>query len=147
MRVLFPEGVYEMETPPDFDEWLNTPVEGTLEYKGFRATYHHGETDIDRHKLFGELSTNTRNVGFVMQGDTLEELEAEFHEMTDDFLLSLVDHRRRYRSPIEFYTSDPAILSYFYSHYGKPGRVKRGGRRLRMCLPEVCSQGLSMSAA
>jgi hypothetical protein len=145
MKAVFPDGIYEFDPPPGYDmaALLRTPVDGTLEYKGFRATYYRDEEDGI---LFGEL-VNTENMGFIMQGDTLEELESAFHELTDDFLLSLVDHRRRYRIPIEFYTSDPAILSYFYSHDGKPGRVKRGGRRLRMRLPEVCSQGLSMSAA
>jgi hypothetical protein len=112
----YPDGVEYIEAPEGFEEFheraMNPPVEGTLEYKGFQAIYYHGDPgDSDENRFYGEAVNVRTNI--FMEGDTLLELESEFHEIVEEFLSDLVHSSHS----IEYYTDDPVILDYYYSHY------------------------------
>jgi hypothetical protein len=111
-------GVVSVEEPPgfDYDKALNPPVEGHLYYKGFIAQYWRGDEEDNEHDLYVADMANIHEAAFVMQGYSLEELTQDFHEMVDDFLEE-VDSGGYGGHPIEYYTNDPDLLSYYKKHH------------------------------
>jgi azurin len=117
MKVKTIYGTVEITPPVGYDESkiMEHNIIGSLEYKGFQADYEHGlEEDGEQNMYFGH-ATNLTHAAFIMQGDTLEELEDEFHGMVEDFLKDLSDPT--ISKPIEFYTKDQSILNYYYQEY------------------------------
>jgi hypothetical protein len=105
--------VYAQE-PPGF--WDEPEIEGHIFYKGFRAAYYRGdEEDNEQDLYFGKID-NIHNAGFCLEGDNLKELTDDFHEAVDDFLME-VDTGGYGGHPIEYYTNDPDLLSYYRKHH------------------------------
>jgi hypothetical protein len=104
-------------------------IEGYLPaYKGFVASYYHGEErDGEQDLLFGEV-TALDHAALLLEGRTMAEFTADFHEAVDGFLSSFANAKHPHsRYGIAHYTSDPAILSYYATHYGhveSPPRVE-----------------------
>jgi hypothetical protein len=119
-------GIVSVPEPPGFDweEIINPKIEGTLYYKGFIAQYNRGREEDGEGNHYVADMANIHEAAFVMEGDSLEELTEDFHFMVDDFLEEV--SRGGYGGqPIEYYTDDPAILSYYTSHYRDRGIDER----------------------
>jgi hypothetical protein len=125
-------GIIELDPPAGYNPgaW-KVDVEGYLHYKGFCANHYHSPAPSDDpNKIFGEI-TNLVHALILLEGRTMEEFTADFHEAVDEFLLELRDPSHPFsRNGISYYTSDPGILSYYAAHYGhvesprmKPERV------------------------
>jgi hypothetical protein len=102
----------------DFDWYkaLNPPIEGQLRYKGFIAQYWRGEEEDGEQDKYVADMANIHEAAFVMQGDNLQELTQDFHEMVDDFLTE-VDNGEYGGEPIEYYTNDKNILDYYNKYH------------------------------
>jgi hypothetical protein len=122
MKVKTIHGIIEIDPPAGYDpdSW-KFEIEGYLPaYKGFVASYHHGDVkDGEQNLLFGEVSNLNVNAALLLGGDNMEELTSDFHEAVERFLSELSDPSDPLsRYGIAHYTSDPAILSYYATHYG-----------------------------
>jgi hypothetical protein len=77
--------------------------------------------------IYGEVTT-LDHAGFFLEGRSMSEFTRDFHESVDEFLDSFANPKHPHiRYGIAHYTSDPAILSYYASHYGhveSPPRVE-----------------------
>jgi hypothetical protein len=95
-------------------------IEGYLPaYKGFVASYYHGEEqDGEQDLLFGEV-TALDHAALLLEGRNMAEFTRDFHEAVDGFLSSFANAKHPHsKYGIAHYTSDPAILSYYATHYG-----------------------------
>jgi hypothetical protein len=113
-------GIIELDPPAGYDPgaW-KVDIEGYLYYKGFCASHHHNPAPSDPNKIFGKISNLNVHALILLEGSSMEEFTADFHEAVDEFLLELRDPSHPFsRNGIAHYTSDPAILSYYATHYG-----------------------------
>jgi hypothetical protein len=112
------DGIVSVKEPPgfDWDKVMNPAVEGQLYYKGFVARYWRGEEKYNEQNYFTGDIANIHQAAFVMEGNNLQELTQDFHEMVDDFLEE-VDNGGYGGHPIEYYTNDPDLLAYYKKHH------------------------------
>jgi hypothetical protein len=84
------------------------------------ASYHHGAGQVgESERLFGQITNLNVHALILLGGDSMAEFTADFHEAVDGFLSSFANAKHPHsRYGIAHYTSDPAILSYYATHYG-----------------------------
>jgi hypothetical protein len=119
MKVKTIHGIIEIDPPAGYPGEWKVKIDGYLYYKGFRASHYHSPAPSDDPEMiYGEV-TALDHAGFFLEGRNMEEFTRDFHECVDEFLLELRDPSHPFsRRGISYYTSDPAILSYYATHYG-----------------------------
>jgi hypothetical protein len=119
MKVKTIHGIIEIDPPAGYPGEWKVNIEGYLYYKGFRASHYHSPAaSDDPEMIYGEV-TSLDHAGFFLEGRSMEELTRDFHESVDEFLDSFANPKHPHsKYGISYYTSDPAILSYYATHYG-----------------------------